>query len=75
VDFIGLAQSRNRWWALVNAVMKLQVAQSVTSLVVLAPTGLFKFIAIYFGMLKEMCVRFQIQRPLKPILNKFVFCS
>jgi hypothetical protein len=25
MDWIGLAQDRDRWWALVNAVMNLQV--------------------------------------------------
>jgi hypothetical protein len=29
MDWIDLAQDRDRWWALVNAVLKLQVPQNV----------------------------------------------
>jgi hypothetical protein len=32
MDWIGLAQDRDRWWALVNAVMDLWVQQNVGNL-------------------------------------------
>jgi hypothetical protein len=39
VDWIGLAQDRNRWRALVNAVMNLQVQQNARKFLYICTTG------------------------------------
>jgi hypothetical protein len=65
VDWIGLAQDRNRWRVLVNSVLNLQVPQNARKL---------SNVLTALIVVSEIGERFVIGLSAVPVLNEYPFC-